>query len=390
MKIYLQSIVKFYPGMTKYKALLNKFLFYAVKAYIHTQGETMILPHSLKPANPNAATAILVPNGFTRYINSDAIWLREYVLALVRRNKSLNIVSSAEEVYPKQLVIWRPSEKWVQRRWRYSSKVSSTLAETARLIERRGAVIMPNSKVISYYENKVNMHDMFKREGVRSPATFAVNTMDEYIDASKKIGLPFIIKGAYGFSSSHIYLVDNDNDAYNFGKQIFLAPGSKTQDESTNSFQMPVLVQEYLNIRRDMRVIFVGKKIFISYWRINTSTSWKSTATSFGSKVIYESFPAHWLNFLMDVINKINFPWGGLDIAWNNDDFSCEPYVLEVSPCFEPNPPPPAEFGDNYYQFKYQSKHIYNLRIWETIRGISDAQVGYMLEQGCSENSNHL
>ena len=81
----------------------------------------------------------------------------------------------------------------------------------------------------------------------------------------------------------------------------------------------------------------------------------------------------------MDVIEKIDFPWGGFDIAWDNDDLESEPFVLEVSPCFDPNPPPPLKFADDYYKFKYSAGFRFQLCLKDTIRKIANAQLDYLL-----------
>ncbi|WP_264291210.1 hypothetical protein [Aliarcobacter butzleri] len=39
-------------------------------------------------------------------------------------------------------------------------------------------------------------------------------------------------------------------------------------------------------------------------------------------------------------MEKFNLDTGAFDIAWNNDDLNTEPYFLEVSPFYQPNPIP--------------------------------------------------
>lgn len=50
------------------------------------------------------------------------------------------------------------------------------------------------------------------------------------------------------------------------------------------------------------------------------------------------------------------------DICWDNDDLESEPFILEVSPFYQPNPIPPEEFkklGISYGEWKKS----FNLRI---------------------------
>lgn len=369
-------------------SLLHKFKYdipsLVSKVYIQAVGEIKSLPSYLASAgNKQDAIAIFVPGWRNKHLSHGAIWVRAYMDALQQKNLDVKIVSSPSELTPGQKVIWRPSEKWVGKHLRYSSNVSRVLVQMAHAIEKQGGQLFPNSETIACYENKISMHEMFNRVGLRSPISFIVCSYDEYNNAISKLGFPLIVKGAYGYSSSHVLLMENEEQAVKFGNDLFPNASSATRETyKKNSFIPPVIVQEYLNIRQDVRVVFIGHHIFISYRRINQSRNWKPTATHFGSRVVYESFPAQWVDFLTDAINKIQFPWGGFDIAWKHDDFSTEPYVLEVSPCFEPNPPPRLGFEDDYYKYKYYSKFNYNLDLWRIIQKVAESQIAYLLSVG--------
>ena len=56
-------------------------------------------------------------------------------------------------------------------------------------------------------------------------------------------------------------------------------------------FQNKIIVQELLNIRKDLRVIVIGNEIFLHYWRINLGGEWRPTSTGFGSKVDFINYP---------------------------------------------------------------------------------------------------
>lgn len=350
------------------------------KSYIHAWGEFRAFPQYFARNGSAAEVVVYAPRWRNKHITSDAVWFREYLLALKNKGIKVGIVSDVSEVRSGQKVIWRPSEKWLPEQWRYSSKVSAGLIQMAQSIENRGAILTPDSQVISCYENKVNMHNMFERVGVRSPKTFIVDNEEKYESAVAQIGLPFIAKGAFSYSSSHLLLIGDKKQADDFRASLFYSEKNNSL-ESENQFAFPILVQEYLDIRKDVRVVFVGKEIYLSYWRINPSAAWKSTATRFGSKTAYESFPAKWRAWLLDMIERIQFPWGGFDIAWNYDDVDGEPYVLEVSPFFEPNPAPPEKYKDNYFNFKYHARFEYNMGVWRTIQRIANAQVDWLLSQ---------
>ena len=52
---------------------------------------------------------------------------------------------------------------------------------------------------------------------------------------------------------------------------------------------------------------------------------------------------------------KLGMRNGAFDICWDGDDLETEPYFLEVSPAYTPNPPPPPAFVNRpYADFKAQ------------------------------------
>lgn len=355
---------------------------YMARVNIHIVGELEVLPCRLGPLAGADTFAVFSPNWLTAHLRGDAIWHREYLLALKKEGVPARLVTSAGDISRGQRVIWRPTSTWVPHRWKYSIEKSVRLMGIAHEIEDRGGILTPNSRAISCYENKIDMHELFVEVGIRSPRTRAVTTAEEYISAVGATGFPVIVKGAYSSSSRHIYLIQDEDEAVRFWDEALAGETrNKNVKFPVGRLKLPVLVQEYLDIRRDCRVVFVGQEVVLSYWRINMSDAWMSTATRFGSEVVHEPFPIEWEGFLRDTIGRLDFPWGAFDLAWNNDDLSTEPFVLEVSPCFEANPPAPAGSADNYHRFKYESGYEYTMRAWKVIREIATAQVAYLLSQ---------
>ena len=99
-----------------------------------------------------------------------------------------------------------------------------------------------------------------------------------------------------------------------------------------------IIVQELLNIRKDLRVIFVGNQIVHHYWRINNDNDWKPTSTGQGSSVDFNNFPEKWRSFLISEFNKMDLSTGAFDVAFENDNLDNIPLILEVSPNYQLNP----------------------------------------------------
>ena len=54
------------------------------------------------------------------------------------------------------------------------------------------------------------------------------------------------------------------------------------------------MIQELLNIRKDMRIQPLEVNVVFSYWRVLDSKEWKPTSTSNGSSLVFEKIPKKW------------------------------------------------------------------------------------------------
>ncbi len=52
----------------------------------------------------------------------------------------------------------------------------------------------------------------------------------------------------------------------------------------------------------------------------------------------FGSFPEQWREFIIDQFKRFKITTGAFDIAWQNDDMTTAPLILEVSPNYQPNP----------------------------------------------------
>ncbi len=151
---------------------------------------------------------------------------------------------------------------------------------------------------------------------------------------------PFIVKLIHSYESKGIFKISNETEFRSFM-------------ESMSNRNEEFLVQEILNMRKDIRIIFVDNKVEHFYWRINNSSDWRPTATSKGNSVDFESFPIEHKSVIEEYSRRLGLKIGAFDIAWQNDDLTSTPIVLEVSPVFSPNPKTNNRWElENYGDFK--------------------------------------
>ncbi len=214
---------------------------------------------------------------------------------------------------------------------------ASQMVNISENLEAQGNAVFPSSYEAKMWENKLYMHEVFDRLGVRSPKTELAYVTD--LANGKYSDFPFLLKEAHSCSSLGVHKISSQGDLDNL-----------VSDEEFCSRNMGVLLkQELLNMRRDLRVILVGGDIVWFYWRINLSEEWKPTSTGHGSKVDFYFFPEEWKEWIIGAFRSLGMRTGAFDIAWQGDDLKEEPFILEVSPFFQPNPKPRLERNLSHY-----------------------------------------
>lgn len=210
-------------------------------------------------------------------------------------------------------------------------------------IEDCAQFVYPRSYDVLFWENKKYMHEFMENNLLRHPKTTYINSID--LDELASIEYPCIIKSLAGYSSNGIWLVRNSDEL----KSIFI--------NATTG----LLIQEFLNIKFDIRVICVFGEVVSFYWRINDiSEEWRPTATKNGSTVQFIQLPIAVENLAKDIYNKSGCVSFGADICFKNDDETSDPYILEFSPVYQPNPVPNnGVVTTNYSKFKNGSLSNY-------------------------------
>lgn len=243
---------------------------------------------------------------------------------------------------------------------------SENMKYICKQLEQQGCQVFPSSYEVQFWENKAYMHQKFEELGISTPETHLYTSLPELL--SKRIVYPYLIKEEHSFSSYGVHKINSE-------EQLI-----KLIDETFFLRNRQIVVQELLNMKRDLRVILVGNKIVLHYWRINTDKEWKPTSTSHGSDVDFVSFPEQWRSFIIQQFKALGLRTGAFDIAWQNDDLSTTPLILEVSPYYQPNPPvDPKEMGISYgeYKQKFLLKSGYDQRFVDVVFKIIREQIDF-------------
>ncbi|MBE9601661.1 RimK family alpha-L-glutamate ligase [Pedobacter sp. MC2016-24] len=309
-----------------------------------------------------------IPSLSFRYLGTDAfIWDMATISGLLSRSENFCIFfgKGIGKYHDKKIFFSMSS---VYNIYKFDD-YTSILSHITRQLEFQNNVIFPKSNEARLWENKAYMHHVFNRADVHTPKTKIIHNLNELVD--DPFEFPFLIKAEHSCASEGLYKVSDWVD--------IVALADKPDFKNQNA---QIVVQELINMRRDLRVILVDEEIVLHYWRINLEKDWRPTSTSYGSQVDFVSFPDQWTKHILKTFRSLNMTTGAFDIAWENDDLNTVPLYLEVSPFYQPNPN--IDVGKQAYAFYKQKFRLF--RSWDAkyvaeVFRIKDKQVNAYLDE---------
>lgn len=243
-------------------------------------------------------------------------WQMSSINWMIENDITFRIGLSIGSVRDDDIVLWSPNEYYGSG-INYSKHV---IEKAERLSEK--ALLIPPVKDTKWLENKVFMYSEMKRRNIPMPHTQIIERAD--IDVNN-INYPIIIKADCSSGSRHVDIARTEREM----ASLLIGKYSEFRQ---------IILQEYLDIRKDLRVIYIDGRIESFYWRENLSDSWRPTATSKGNAVKFFGFPDVHREVIVDGFKKSGLRMAAADIAWKRDDLESAPIFLEISPRYSPNP----------------------------------------------------
>ena len=178
----------------------------------------------------------------------------------------------------------------------------------ADLFNAMGKETFPSFHTYKFAQDKIKQTAIFNMLGISHPKTKVFYGKKQKQTILQSFAFPFIAKKARGSAKGNdVYLIQNKQDISNYLKN-----------------KGPAYIQEYLPIDRDMRIIIIGNKIRLAYWRIASNNNFK-TNLSQGGTISFAPLPQKALDLALVTALRCGWDDVGIDILEQNNRF----YVLE-------------------------------------------------------------
>ncbi len=189
-------------------------------------------------------------------------------------------------------------------------KIYYPTAFYADLFNVMGKMTFPSFHTYKFALDKIKQTALFQMFGIPHPFTRVFYGRRQKRSILDYFEFPFIAKKPKGSAKgNHVYRVEDQADL-----DRYLQAGG------------PAYIQEYLPIDRDIRVIIIGKKIRLSYWRLSKGDCFK-TNLSQGGSICFDPVPEKALSLALSTAISCGWDDIGIDIVKYNHRFC----VLEAN-----------------------------------------------------------
>lgn len=174
-----------------------------------------------------------------------------------------------------------------------------------------GKKIFPSVNTYHLGFDKIQMTRAFMiRFPKQTPQTQICSSTENNIERIlDNMTFPFVVKEVRNACGRGVFLVKNRNEFLKYA--------------NTNEI---LYIQEYLEINRDLRVVWVGNQVVLAYWRIAPSGGFLNNISA-GGEIDYNNIPTEALDLVSQICTILNINYAGFDIAILNGH--C--YLLEYN-----------------------------------------------------------
>jgi len=191
---------------------------------------------------------------------------------------------------------------------RAAPKVYYPTAFYADLFNAMGKPTFPNFHTYKFAQDKIRQTAIFEMKGIPHPKTRVFYGKKQHQCIPDHFPFPFVAKIPRGSArGTGVFLIENHQDLASYLGQ-----------------QGPAYIQEYLPIDRDMRLVIIGKKIRLAFWRLAPKEEFH-TNLSRGGSICFDPLPGEACDLALETAQACGWNDVGIDIAESDGRY----YVLE-------------------------------------------------------------
>ncbi len=144
-------------------------------------------------------------------------------------------------------------------------------------IENQGGLVINNSNTMNICGNKYLTSSLLRSNNISIPKTICAFSFDSAVSAMNELNYPLVIKPVIGSWGRGIELIQNENDGMN---------ALNARKERNQLYDNIYYLQEFIGNKltsngdilnsRDLRILVVGDKPIVAYYRYSKSGQWKN------------------------------------------------------------------------------------------------------------------
>ncbi|MBW2434943.1 MAG: ATP-grasp domain-containing protein [Deltaproteobacteria bacterium] len=193
---------------------------------------------------------------------------------------------------------------------RQADKIYYPTSFYADLFDTVGKPTFPSYHTYKYVQDKIKQTALFELLDLPHPRTRVFYGKRQKSMILDHFPFPFIAKIPRGSAQGRgVFLIRNDSELRDYLDQV-----------------TPAYVQEFLPIKRDIRVVVIGKRIVHAYWRIAPPDEYRSNL-AVGGRISLDNVPDAARGLALQVARACRWDDVGIDICEHNGRF----YVLEAN-----------------------------------------------------------
>lgn len=218
---------------------------------------------------------------------------------------------------------------------RNADKIYYPTAFYAHLFHTMGKKTFPSFSTYHFVQDKIRQSALFNLLNIPHPHTRVFYGAKQKQEILNTFSFPFIAKRARGSSMGRgVYLI-NDRESLS---QYLSIPDSllrSTQSSASASTQSsastlrsdslfstssPAYIQEYCPHDRDIRVVIIGKRVALAYWRVSHSEDFRANV-SCGGDIRFDPVPERALELALHTAVTCGWDDVGLDLVEHRGNF---------------------------------------------------------------------